>query len=253
MFGPFVYRQAQLVALSALIWVDELSYCPAGWLRCRTMSRGFLKSSLALWKRRLAYRQRRVRVSVRHHRTNSARKWRRLAAEAEKMVTRREEQLANAKPLRVRALNVMLQWVKEDVTEKGGNNRGPVVDAIIRKAGGTPGEPWCGDAVAAAYITVGSRIAKATPRKFAYVPYMRFLPRVLGPLPGHVVGYDFEGDGTEDHTGLFHSWIDRKAGRFLAAEGNTGTGGARSDGTGDGVHLRERNVSQVAWFRRVTA
>lgn len=215
------------------------------------MSRAALRASLALWRRRLAYRQRRLKVSVRHHRNNSARKWRKLVDEAHRMVSRRELQLQRARPLREKALDVMLGWERADVREQGGNNRGPVVDKIIRKAGGTPGEPWCGDTVAAAYITVGSKVAKAKPRLFAYVPYMRFLPRVTGPLPGHVVGFDFNRDGTEDHTAMFVEWIDRAAGRFRSVEGNTGTGGARSDGTGDGVHIRERHVSQVAWFRRV--
>lgn len=215
------------------------------------MSRAALRASLSLWRRRLAYRQRRLKVSVRHHRNNSARKWRKLVDEAHRMVSRRELQLAAKRPLRVKALAVMVGWARQGVTETSGNNRGPKVDEIIRKAGGTPGEPWCGDGVAAAYITVGSKIAKAKPRAFAYVPYMRFLPRVLGPLPGHVVGFDFNRDGTEDHTGLFHSWINRSASTFRTVEANTGTDGARTDGVGDGVHFRERHVSQVAWFRRV--
>lgn len=215
------------------------------------MSRAALRASLALWRRRLAYRQRRLKVSIRHHRQNSAKKWRRLVDEAHAKVSRRERQLAAAAPLRVKALDVMRAWARAGVREEGGNNIGPVVSRIIREAGGTPGEPWCGDTVAAAYIRAGSKVAKAKPRLFAYVPYMRFLPRVAGPLPGHVVGYDFNGDGTEDHTGLFDRWIDRRAGTFRALEGNTGTDGARSDGAGDGVHYRERNVSQVAWFRRV--
>lgn len=54
----------------------------------------FLRASLATWRKRLRYRQRRLKVSVRHHRTNSARKWRRLVDEAHAKVSRRERQLA---------------------------------------------------------------------------------------------------------------------------------------------------------------
>ena len=155
------------------------------------------------------------------------------------------------KKLRLRALRVMLDWARAGVHEQGGNNRGPEVDKIIRKAGGTPGEPWCGDTVAAAYLTAGIKPRYVT-RAWAYVPTLaRVLTRVRNPRPGHVVIYDFQQDGEADHTGLFLRWQDRSRGVFLAVEGNTGTGGARSDGTGDGVHVRTRNVSIVAGFRRI--
>lgn len=155
------------------------------------------------------------------------------------------------KTLRLRALHVMLDWERQDVHEKGGNNRGAEVETIIRKAGGTPGEPWCGDAVAAAYLTAGIHPRYVT-RAWAYVPTLaRVLARVRNPRAGHIVTYDFQGDGVEDHTGLFLRWVDRNAGIFKAVEGNTGTGGARSDGQGDGVHTRTRYTSQVAGFRRI--
>lgn len=153
--------------------------------------------------------------------------------------------------LRLRALHVMLEWERENVHEKGGNNRGAEVEAIIRKAGGTPGEPWCGDTVAAAYLTAGIHPRYVT-RAWAYVPTLaRVLAKVRSPRPGHIVTYDFQGDGTEDHTGLFLRWVNRAAGVFEAVEGNTGTGGAQSDGQGDGVHIRRRTTSQVAGWRRI--
>lgn len=155
------------------------------------------------------------------------------------------------KLLRLRALRIMLDWERAHVHEVGGNNRGPDVDKIIRRAGGTPGEPWCGDAVAAAYLNAGIA-GKYVTRAWAYVPTLaRVLAKVKNPRPGHVVIYDFQQDGEADHTGLFLRWVDRKAGLFQAVEGNTGTGGARMDGQGDGVHTRTRNVSQVAGFRRI--
>lgn len=152
---------------------------------------------------------------------------------------------------RLRMLHVMLEWSRQGVHEKGGNNRGPEVETIIRRAGGTPGEAWCGDAVAAAALIAGVS-ARYVTRAWAYVPTLaRVLAKVRNPKAGHVVIYDFQPDGTADHTGLFWKWVDRNAGVFLAVEGNTGTGGARSDGTSDGVHVRTRYVSQVAGFRRI--
>lgn len=155
------------------------------------------------------------------------------------------------KTLRIRALHVMLGWAREGVHEVGGNNRGPEVDKIIREAGGTPGEPWCGDTVAAAYLEAGIKPRYVT-RGWAYVPALaRLLAVVRFPRPGHVVIYDFQQDGQADHTGLFLRWVNRRGGLFEAVEGNTGTGGAQSDGQGDGVHVRQRTTSQVAGFRRI--
>lgn len=219
------------------------------------MSRTALRASLALWTRRKHFRARRLKKAQRVGARTRIEHWRRRVDQAQFWIDRRRSQLAHAAPLRVRALNVMLQWERDGVTEQGGNNRGPVVDRIIRKAGGTPGEPWCGDTVAAAYITAGSKTATQSARTFAYVPWIKgLLSRVRFPLPGHVVTYDFQPDGTEDHTGAFVRWVNRAAGDFLAAEGNTGTGGRQSDGQGDGVHTRLRNVhADGARFYRVTS
>ena len=214
------------------------------------MSRLWLRRSLAKWHRKLAHRQRRLKVSVRHHRPNSAKKWRKLVDEAHQKIARREKQLRARTPMRLRALDQMLAWARGHVVEEGGNNIGPVVSKIIREAGGTPGEPWCGDTVAASYLRAGSKMVS---RAWAYVPTLaKLLMRVRNPAGGHVVTYDFQGDGTEDHTGVFVRWIDRALGDFEAVEGNTGTDGARSDGQGDGVHVRRRNVhTHGARFYRV--
>lgn len=211
------------------------------------MSRSFLRASLALWRRRLAYRRRRLKVSVRHHRPNSARKWRKLAADAEFMVKRRERQLAARRPMREKAADVMTRWAREGVAEQGGNNRGPQVDAIIRAAGGAPGEPWCGDAVAAAYLRAGSRTVT---RAWAYVPTLeRVLTVVRRPRRGHVVIFNFDG-GVPDHTGLFLS--DNGDGTVRVVEGNTRPGTATSDaGGGEGVHVRTRSKRLIQSYRRV--
>lgn len=211
------------------------------------VSRSQLKASLRLWRRRLAYRERRLRVSERHHRPNSVAKWRKHAERAQLMVKRRERQLRENRPMREKAASIMVNWAHESVREQGGNNRGPRVDGIIKLAGGTPGEPWCGDAVAAAYILAGS---KSVTRAWAYVPTLeRVLTRVLSPRRGHVVIFNFDG-GVPDHTGLFLR--DNRDGTYLCVEGNTRPGSSASDaGGGEGVYLRTRPKSQVQSVRRV--
>lgn len=211
------------------------------------MSRAALRASLSLWRRRLAYRQRRLKVSVRHHRNNSARKWRKLVDEAHRMVSRRELQLQRKRPRRERAADVMKAWARKPVREQGGNNVGTAVEKIIREGGGTKGDPWCGWAVAAAYKRAGS---KTVTRPWGYVPALeQLLTRVHRPRRGHVVIFNFDG-GVPDHTGLFEK--DNGDGTIDVWEGNTRPGTAASDaGGGEGVYLRTRPKSLVQSYRRI--
>jgi hypothetical protein len=227
------------------------------------MSRAALKTSLALWHRRVAYRKRRLAVAQKaghaDGRLTGAEvkridKWKGLLSKAQATVVRREKQIVAKAPLRERAWNQMQVLVDEKVVEVGGNNRGKVVEQIIRANGGTPGEPWCGDTVAYCYLKAG---AKSVVRAWASVAQLeRLLALVRFPSLGHVVTYTF------DHTGLFDRWLTTAeikthgltgTGWFYAGEGNTGDAGAVSDSvTGhDGVKLKIRNKSQVASFRRV--
>lgn len=151
--------------------------------------------------------------------------------------------------LRNAAWREMQTLIDEKVTEVGGNNRGKRVEQIIRANGGTPGEPWCGDTVAACYLKAG---AKSVVRGWASVSWLeKLLTRIKhteNVRKGHVVTYVF------DHTGLFCRWDRAKGpGWFLAGEGNTGNAGAVSDSQtgGDGVKLKSRHVSQVQGFYRV--
>lgn len=153
---------------------------------------------------------------------------------------------AGSGKLRERAWAEMQKLIDAKVTEQGGNNRGPMVEEIIRSNGGVPGEPWCGDTVAYCYLKAG---AKSVVRAWAAVRFLeKLLTRVLKPKRGHVVIYSF------DHTGLFDRWApEHGPGWFWAGEGNTGNSGAASDSItgGDGVKLKLRNRSQVSSFRRV--
>jgi hypothetical protein len=149
-------------------------------------------------------------------------------------------------PLRLKAWRQMQELIDAHVTEQGGNNVGRAVERIIRANGGVPGEPWCGDTVAACYLWAG---AKSVTRAWAAVRLLeRLLTRVHHPRRGHVVTYTF------DHTGLFDRWAPEIGpGYFYAGEGNTGDAGAVSDSRtgGDGVKLKLRHASQVAGFWRV--
>lgn len=211
------------------------------------MSRAQLRASLTLWRRRLAFRQRRLKVSVRHHRTSSARKWRGLVDEAHRNVSRREIQLATARPLREKAADIMAAWAKAGVHESGGNNMGAAVERIIREGGGTKGDPWCGWGVAAAYREAG---AKTVTRAWGYVPTLEtLLTRVHNPKRGHVVIFNFDG-GVPDHTGIFDH--DNGDGTITTIEANTRPGTAASDaGGGEGVYVRVRPKSMVQSYRRV--
>lgn len=203
-----------------------------------------VKSSLALWRRRERYRQRKLDVA--HKRNDHARiaKWGRLHSEAVRMVKRRNKQIADARPLRARAADFAETLV--GIMEHGGNNVGPRVNQIIRSNGGTPGEAWCGDTMAYVYRHVGS---KAVTRSWASV---RLLGRVLGvkrtarPERGDLVRFKF------DHVGMFLH--HNRDGTITTIEGNTGGSGAVSDSAtgGDGVYKKVRAKSLVADYLRVT-
>lgn len=221
-------------------------------------STAFLRASLRLWRRRQAYRYKRLAAAKRRRDERRIKHWQQLVDEASREVGRRRMQLAKHKPLRAHAADVMEQWAREGVHEQGGNNVGPQVSRIIREAGGTPGEPWCGDAVAAAYLAgarklgagVAARANRKVTRAWAYVPTLeQILTRVRRPRRGHVVIFNFDG-GAPDHTGLFLR--DNGDGTIRTVEGNTRPGTATSDaGGGEGVYVRDRPKSIVQSYRRV--
>lgn len=205
------------------------------------MKRYSPQTSLSLWKRRLAYRERRL---ARHRKRGNKRhvaKWERLVGEARRMVTRREHQ---ATSLGDRAYKVARGLI--GVMEEGGNNRGRMVSKIIRSNGGSGPEPWCGDFVAYCYRNAGS---KSVRREWAAV-------RLLYPLVGiKQTGQPRKGDlvrFTFDHVGMFVK--DLGNGRIETIEGNTGASGAVSDSKtgGDGVYRKVRPKSQVKDYLRVT-
>ena len=208
------------------------------------MSRARLNASLRLWRRRLAYRQRRLKVSIRHHRPNSAKRWRRLVDEAHRKVSRRELQLGAMQPLRLRALSHARALV--GVMEIGGNNAGKKVTAIIRANGGSGPEPWCGDFQAYVYRAAGSRAVTRAWASVAMLGGLFGIRRTSKPLAGDLVRFTF------DHVGMFVK--DNGDGTITTIEGNTGASGAVSDSStgGDGVYEKRRAKSLVRDYLRVT-
>jgi hypothetical protein len=204
------------------------------------MSRAQLKVSLALWERRVRYRENKVHtVRARVHRSGpgpghvsgpeAARihKWERLLAEARHAVGLRRKQLAAIKPLRLRALAEARRLV--GIMETGGNNMGKEVLRFIRENGGTGPESWCGDFLAYVYHHAGSKVVQ---RGWAAVRFLGFLTgmrirSVRSLLPGMIVAYTF------DHCGLFVEYLRLVGGQWRsctasqathikAIEGNTG-------------------------------
>jgi hypothetical protein len=67
------------------------------------------------------------------------------------------------------------------------------------------------------------------------------------PVAGDLVCYDWAGDGTFDHVGLFEGWTSGRA--FTAIEGNTSTS---DDSNGGAVMRRQRDAAaQATVFCRV--
>jgi hypothetical protein len=128
------------------------------------------------------------------------------------------------------------------VHEVGGNNRGPMVDRIIRYADGELGEPWCVDGVIWSYGHAGSEVVKpGYPRAVS----MMVVPGVVHtttPQPGDIVRFTF------DHTGLL---VKDHGSAVETIDANTGAGD-HSDGTSDGVARKLRARSLVKDFLHVT-
>jgi hypothetical protein len=208
----------------------------------------------------VAERKARSRLIFRRKQGRKAIKLRRLLAR--KRLDRRKAKkayvaakaTANA-PMRLKALADAGGDV--GVTESGGNNRGPAVEAIIRKGGGSVGDAWCLWAVIKWYRAAGSTANwSVTWGGVRNIRYVEGVKRVLVPLAGHVIEYTFE------HTGLFVCFCNAQGQRrprllathLKAIEANTGNSGAVSDSVtgGDGVKEKIRPKGLVLAYYKVT-
>jgi hypothetical protein len=98
---------------------------------------------------------------------------------------------------------------------------------------GVNGEPWCAIFDTWCFELGAADIDKDSPSfvrgsRYAYCPYVvsdaragRYgLSTTDDPIPGDLVVYDWQGDGTYDHIGIFEKWLSGTT-DFSAIEGNT--------------------------------
>lgn len=208
------------------------------------MSKRQLQASLKLWERRHKYRQRRLDKAHRENDKARIEHWHELLEEAGAMIRRRRKQLADLRPLRLRAYDAAQGLV--GVMEQGGNNAGPMVAQIIRANGGLGPEPWCGDFMAYCYRLAGSRSVTRAWASVRLLGMAAGVSRLFKPSTGDLVRFRF------DHVGMFVK--DNGDGTFVSIEGNTGASGATSDSTtgGDGVYRKIRSKSLVRDYLRVS-
>lgn len=116
--------------------------------------------------------------------------------------------------------------------------------------------PWCAMFVTWCYVGAGSKQFIRSQR-YAYCPYIvsdaignRYgLSVTSSPEKGDLVLFDWQGDNVSDHIGIFEGWKGKSKSVFTSIEGNTSL---TNDSNGGEVMRRERNVSQVQVFVRVS-
>lgn len=110
--------------------------------------------------------------------------------------------------------------------------------------------PWCGTFVSWCYKEAGLPLGTIDYlRGYAGCPYAvknvaKWGRIVTVPQCGDVVFFDWEGDGTFDHTGLFVK--DNGGGMFQSIEGNTAL---TNNSNGGEVMLRERKYKNCIFIR----
>jgi hypothetical protein len=191
-----------------------------------------IKAARERWRDRKRRRGKKVRF------------WNRRLVASQKRLEQLKKELEDAKKADLGARALMEAGRLVGVTEAGGNNRGPMVDRIIKYALGDLGEAWCVDFNIWCYGHAGSKIVKP-----GYTRAVRFMWPVNGiiktgnPRPGDMVRFTF------DHTGLYVK--DNGDGTITTIEGNTGNQDISDPITG-GVRRRTRAKSLVRDYLRVT-
>lgn len=121
-------------------------------------------------------------------------------------------------------------------------------------------QPWCAIFVTWCFEFGAQDVGKDSPSfvrgsRYAYCPYIvgdaranRYGLTTVGRdavIPGDLVVFDWQGDGVQDHVGIFEAWKPG-ASTFQSIEGNT----SYSDNSNGGeVMRRERSTSGVVFVR----
>jgi hypothetical protein len=154
--------------------------------------------------------------------------------------------------LTARVLNIARGFV--GVREVGGNNRGPQVEAWLKRVGRPPGDSWCmacqwswlDDACAQMRIANVIRPCSGVVRMFGRLPAATYLD---APIPGC---WGFHAD--TDNPGLGHIVLvdalgSPSEGGVFTIEGNTTSEGAReSKGSTGGVWRHTPSKRPLSYF-----
>lgn len=140
-----------------------------------------------------------------------------------------------------------------EIREHGGNNHGEVVEKLLRKAGGSPGQPWCAAFCDALYeaackafgvqpdINIGLSVSQLAQRAKELGRYHEdenlARPGDLLLIKGGPTGYQ--------HVGVVISFVNPQ-GIIASIEGNTNSAGSAD---GDGVYRKKRTAAGLAFVQ----
>jgi hypothetical protein len=154
---------------------------------------------------------------------------------------------------RARALAAAIEWLGYKESPPNSN---------LTKFGawyGMDGQPWCAMFCSYVYeVEVGGSPSFGKGVSYAYCPYIvsdarnqrNGLSTTSSPIPGDIVVFDWEFDGTYDHVGFFEAWQPGSGSTFTAIEGNTSLD---NNSNGGEVMRRTRRVpDQATTFVRVS-
>lgn len=223
------------------------------------MSTRQLRASLALWRRRLAYRERRHRFY--HHRSRRpleerrrlAAKWHKAQAEAERMVDRRERELKAQRSARERAVALASSMAGRTPEQPPGSNRSPIIDRMVRAVGSYLAAPWCGIFCGYVLKRVG---VKGITSRIAAVSFIEDDARA-GRAPFRGWTRDPRAVKRGDLVVLFGRGVHVElvvrvdGGVVHTVGGNTSAGSSGSQSNGGGAFKRARPMSAVHGFALV--
>lgn len=233
------------------------------------MSLTWLRASLALWKRRLAYRKAQHRkyhkpgsYSPEARRKELAAHWHGKEDEAARNIAQRERQIAaRTRPAAPqKALVWARRWIGKTEQPPGSNKGDWGLTQWQQDLGEwLVGQAWCGTFVGTALIRAGvkginSRVAGVililddalnSRNGFKSVVYRRKTGHgsVRAGKPGDAIGLF----GESTHVGLIEK---RVTGGYQTIEGNTSSGNSGSQSNGGGCYRRTRPDSAVVYIVR---
>jgi peptidoglycan hydrolase-like protein with peptidoglycan-binding domain len=116
---------------------------------------------------------------------------------------------------------------------------------------GMDGLPWCAMFVSWVFDKAGVPLGKVNDNKgfrhcqSAYLIWKSRKELTKVPEKGDIVLFDWSGNGTSNHTGIFETWTDETKKSFMCYEGNTSVSDNRNGGS---VMHRKRHVNNVLAF-----